>query len=129
MRMLTLAIVPLLAALSITTRQPASQAAAAPIQASSTPSTSPADRDQGVARLAADTETRWVPFDLTPGNQIRFAMQIDGRSITAILDTGVSYTLLADTSPAVVRRALKPGGRASAIGGSVALRWMPTGRS
>ncbi|NII57939.1 PDZ domain-containing protein [Sphingomonas aerolata] len=130
MRLLALAIVPLLAAPSVSTRQPAAQRSSATASATPGPSfgisTAPADRDQGVARLAADTETRWVSFDLTPGNQIRFAMQIDGRSITAILDTGVSYTLLADTSPAVVRRALKPGGRASAIGGSVALRWMPT---
>ena len=71
MRMLTLAIVPLLAALSIATRQPASQAVAAPIQASSTLSTSPADRYQGVARLAADTETRWVTFDPANSSTIR----------------------------------------------------------
>jgi len=87
---------------------------------------SPAARDPGVARLADDTETRWVPFDLTPGNQIRFAMQLDGRSVTAILDTGVSYTLLAKTSPAIQPAKVVAGGTATAIGGSVALQWMPT---
>jgi hypothetical protein len=86
----------------------------------------PASRDPGVARLAADSETRWVPFDLTPGNQIRFSMQLDGRPVTAILDTGVSYTLLAKTSPAVDRAKLVAGGSATAIGGQVALQWMPT---
>ncbi len=86
----------------------------------------PGARDQGSVRLADDTEARWVPFDLTPGNQIRFTMQLDGRDMTAILDTGVSYTLLGDTSPAVVRAKVRPGGNATAIGGSVAIGWMPT---
>lgn len=119
MRLRLLAIVPLLAAPTLSAREPAANAAPAA-------DTSPASRDQGVARLAPDAEARWVPFDLTPGNQIRFTMQIDGRSVTAILDTGVSYTLLAKTSPAVVRAKLKAGGQATAIGGSVALQWMPT---
>lgn len=99
--------------------------AAVPIAASADPA-GPGSRDPGVARLAADSEARWVPFDLTPGNQIRFTMQIDGRAVTAILDTGVSYTLLAKTSPAIQRRKLLAGGSATAIGGSVALQWMPT---
>ncbi len=86
----------------------------------------PGARDPGIARLADDSEARWVPFDLTPGNQIRFAMRIDGRAVTAILDTGVSYTLLAKTSPAIQPRKVVAGGSATAIGGSVALQWMPT---
>ncbi len=87
---------------------------------------SPGARDPGVARLAEDSEARWVPFDLTPGNQIRFTMQLDGRAVTAILDTGVSYTLLAKTSPAIRPDRVVAGGSATAIGGSVALQWMPT---
>ena len=87
---------------------------------------SPASRDPGVARLASDSEARWVPFDLTPGNQIRFRMQLDGRTVTAILDSGVSYTLLAKTSPAIDPAKIVAGGTATAIGGSVALQWMPT---
>lgn len=86
----------------------------------------PGARDPGIARLAADSETRWVPFDLTPGNQIRFTMQIDGRDVVAILDTGVSFTLLAKTSPAIRPGKVVAGGTATAIGGSVALQWMPT---
>ncbi|MDD1451277.1 hypothetical protein NHF48_010310 [Sphingomonas sp. H160509] len=53
-------------------------------------------------------------------------MQLDGRDVTAILDTGVSYTLLAKASPAVDPAKLVAGGSATAIGGSVALGWMPT---
>ncbi|MEG3164870.1 PDZ domain-containing protein [Sphingomonas sp. PB2P19] len=86
----------------------------------------PASRDPGAARLAEDSEGHWVPFDLTPGNQIRFTMQLDGRAVTAILDTGVSYTLLAKTSSAIDRAKLVAGGSATAIGGQVALQWMPT---
>lgn len=85
-----------------------------------------AARDPGVMMLAADAEARWIPFQLTPGNQIRFAMTIDGRSVTAILDTGVSFTLLSQTSPLAVKGKVRPGGQASAIGGAVAIGWMPT---
>lgn len=87
---------------------------------------SPATQDQGTYRLLPDTEARWVPFDLTPGNQIRFTMRLDDRDVTAILDTGVSFTLLGKGSPAVVAAKVRPGGNATAIGGSVAIGWMPT---
>lgn len=86
----------------------------------------PSPRDPGVVRLAADAEARWVAFDLTPGNQIRFAMTLDGRAVTAVLDTGVSYSVLARRSPAVVAGTIRPLGRANAIGGTVAVDWMPT---
>ncbi len=87
---------------------------------------SPTARAPGSGTLAADAEARWVPFDLTPGNQIRFRMQLDGRDVTAILDTGVSYTLLARTSPAIEPGKVVAGGTATAIGGQVTLEWMPT---
>ena len=87
---------------------------------------SPTARAPGSGSLAADAEARWVPFDLTPGNQIRFRMQLDGRDVTAILDTGVSYTLLARTSPAIEPGKVVAGGTATAIGGQVTLEWMPT---
>jgi hypothetical protein len=80
----------------------------------------------GVARLAVDAENRWVPFDLSPGNQIRFPIVVDGRPLTAILDTGVSVTVLSETSAAVDPERLRSGGQATAIGGQVAIRWMPT---
>jgi hypothetical protein len=85
-----------------------------------------ADRDPGVASLASDAEDRWVPFDLTPGNQIRFAMNVDGRALTAILDTGVSYSVLARRSPAFDASKAIASGSATAIGGAVAIAWMPT---
>lgn len=74
--------------------------------------------------LTADTETRWVAFDLTPGNQIRFAMQVDGKQATAILDTGVSFSVASRTfaRAAALPHADAPG-RAAAIGGAVPLRW------
>lgn len=86
----------------------------------------PAAQAPGVYRLLPDAEARWVPFDLTPGNQIRFTMRLDGRDVTAILDTGVSFTLLGKGSPAIDRKRVRPGGQATAIGGSVALEWMAT---
>jgi len=85
-----------------------------------------ADRDPGVAALAPDAEDRWVPFDLTPGNQIRFGMMVDGRALTAILDTGVSYSVLARRSPAFDAGKAIASGNATAIGGAVAIAWMPT---
>ncbi|MBZ6382031.1 aspartyl protease family protein [Sphingomonas sanguinis] len=100
-------------------------AAAAPVQEDVVAA---AARDPGVATLAPDAEQRWIPFELTPGNQIRFAMTIDGRSVTAILDTGVSFTLLSQSSPLAAKAKVRPGGEASAIGGAVAIGWMPTRR-
>lgn len=61
--------------------------------------------------LAADAETQWVDFELTPGNQIAFAMTIDGRPATALLDTGF-------TQSAVSRRWADAAGWHVAIGGS-----------
>lgn len=85
-----------------------------------------AARDPGVATLATDAEARWIPFQLTPGNQIRFAMTIDGQNASAILDTGVSFTLLSRDSSIAKTARIRPGGEASAIGGAVAIGWMPT---
>ncbi len=84
----------------------------------------PAARAEPAApRLTADAEARWVAFDLTPGNQIRFRMTVNGRPATAILDTGVSYTVASQTFAAAI--GLRPAvqGRAQAIGGTVALSW------
>jgi hypothetical protein len=118
MRRVLFALVPLVAALIVSARAPSPQTAATAI--------SPADRDRGIYNIADDAEARWVPFDLTPGNQIRFTMQLNGRDVTAILDTGVSFSLLAKASPALESAKLVAGGNATAIGGSVALGWMPT---
>ncbi|USU04566.1 aspartyl protease family protein [Sphingomonadaceae bacterium OTU29LAMAA1] len=88
-----------------------------------------ADRE-GTVALAADTEARWVTFDLTPGNQMRFTLTLDGRPVTAILDTGVSYSVLARQSAAVDPARVVANGQATAIGGggngTVAIGWQPT---
>ncbi|MGR6329734.1 hypothetical protein ACU5AX_11765 [Sphingomonas sp. XXL09] len=82
----------------------------------------------GIATLAPDSDTRWVPFDLTPGNQIRFTLRLDARPVTAILDTGVSHSVLARNSPAADPKRITDGGQATAIGGMVAIGWLPTDR-
>lgn len=76
-----------------------------------------------VSHLATDTEARWVSFELTAGNQIRFRTLLNGHWVDAILDTGVSDTAV---SARFARTAgMKPlvTGHADAIGGSVALNW------
>ncbi|MHA6723338.1 aspartyl protease family protein [Sphingomonas sp. RS2018] len=81
----------------------------------------PATAAPETTTLAADTEARWVSFDLTPGNQIRFTMHVNGRPATAILDTGVSYTVVSRVFADAL--GLKPvaSGKAMAVGGSVPL--------
>jgi predicted aspartyl protease len=73
--------------------------------------------------LAQDTEAQWVPFELTPGNQIRFSMAIDGRPITAILDTGVTVSVLSHRFATDTGLKVQPGSQAIGVGGSVALGW------
>lgn len=83
----------------------------------------PAVAQTPMTTLARDAELRWVAFNLTPGNQIRFQMTVNGRPATAVLDTGVSYTVASKLFAATL--GLKPAiaGRAVAIGGSVSLGW------
>jgi len=99
------------------------------LAAASGPALAQAQRE-GTAALGADTEARWVPFDLTPGNQIRFTATLDGRSVTAILDTGVSYSVLARGSAAADPGRITANGQATAIGGAgngaVAIGWQAT---
>ena len=82
----------------------------------------------GSVTLEADAEARWVPFTLTGSNQIQFAMSLDGRRVTAILDTGVSHSVLARASAAFDPARVRGGGQASAIGGTVAVGWQTTGK-
>ena len=79
-----------------------------------------------VSILAPDSEARWIPFDLTQGNQIRFTMSIDGHRATAILDTGVSYSVLSRRYASAAGEAIVERGAADAIGGSVAVAWAAT---
>ncbi|MGV3456063.1 aspartyl protease family protein [Sphingomonas sp.] len=76
-----------------------------------------------VLHLAPDSDTRWVSFELTPGNQIRFRTLLNGRWVDALLDTGVTDSAV--TTRFARSAGLKPlvSGRADAIGGSVALSW------
>ena len=83
-------------------------------------------RDPGTVTLSPDAEAAWVPFDLTPGNQIRFRLTLDGRTLIAVLDTGVSDTVLAKRSPAADPKRVKGSGSATAIGGVVPIGWLPT---
>jgi hypothetical protein len=76
--------------------------------------------------LAPDAEALWVPFDLTPGNQIRFTLEVDGVAVTAILDTGVSFSVLSRAVVEARRLKVRSGGTASAIGGSVPIGWIDT---
>jgi hypothetical protein len=73
--------------------------------------------------LAPDTEARWVPFELTGGNQIRFRTLLNGKWIDAILDTGVTDTAV--SARFARANGMKPlvSGRADAIGGGLALSW------
>lgn len=82
---------------------------------------------QPATTLASDTEARWVDFQLTPYNQLRFPIELDGHSAWAILDTGLSDTIV--TSRFARTAGLKPTRRqrALAIGGGVEVGWADTG--
>ena len=95
---------------------------AAPIAAAAAIATTPESPTERMV-LAADSESQWVPFDLTPGNQIRFRMAIDGMPLTAILDTGVSVSVLSHRFTAANGMRVTPGTQALGVGGSVALGW------
>ena len=73
--------------------------------------------------LSSDSEGHWVPFALTPGNQIRFAMTINGTTANALLDTGVSHSMVSTGFAHAAQ--LKPAstGKAVVIGGTVDLAW------
>lgn len=71
--------------------------------------------------LAPDAEARWVPFELTAGNQIRFRMTVDGRAATAILDTGFSRSVISRRWASAAGLRIADGGIGAGIGGSVAM--------
>lgn len=71
--------------------------------------------------LAPDAESQWVPFELTPGNQIRFAMTVDGRAATAILDTGFSMSVISRRWASAAGLRIGSGGEGIGVGGSVAM--------
>lgn len=74
--------------------------------------------------LAPDAEARWIAFELTTANQIRFAASVDGQPVSAILDTGVSISLLSRSFVDRTKLRIRPGPAAVAIGGTVANGWI-----
>ena len=81
-----------------------------------------------VSALASDSADHWVPFTLTPGNQIRFTMTLDGRPVSAILDTGLSYSVLSRDYVAKVGLSVRQSGNATVIGGAIPIGWVATDR-
>ncbi|MDP5277369.1 aspartyl protease family protein [Sphingomonas sp. DG1-23] len=78
---------------------------------------------QPATTLAPDTEAHWIDFELTAYNQIRFPIELDGHVSWAILDTGLSDTIV--TSRFARTAGLTPTRRqrALAIGGGVEVGW------
>lgn len=74
--------------------------------------------------LAPDAETRWISFTLTPAEQIRFSALVDGRPVHAILDTGVSNSVLSRRFVDAAALRVRSGRAALAIGGAVASGWV-----
>jgi hypothetical protein len=83
----------------------------------------PAFAQAPVLTLASDTEARWVAFELTPHNQIRFTLDLDGAPVTALLDTAVSSSTLSRDQAARMKLRTRGEHSAAAIGGSVGLQW------
>ncbi|HVJ02760.1 MAG TPA: aspartyl protease family protein [Sphingomonas sp.] len=81
-----------------------------------------------VPTLAPDTESRWVAFELTPTNQVRFTIEVNGRPARAILDTGLSDTVATPRFAAEAELQADASERATAIGGSVEVAWAPVSR-
>ena len=93
--------------------------AAAATSLATAPSRAPVDT------LAPDAESHWVPFDLTAGNQIRFTMTLGGRRVTAILDTGVSMSVLSRAYATANDLRVTEEGRADVIGGTLTVGKTP----
>lgn len=73
--------------------------------------------------LAPDAEARWVPFELTATNQIRFTVQAGEHAAIAVLDTGISNTVVSRRFATALALKRRGTGRAAAIGGGIAVDW------
>src|SRR3569623_603160 len=91
----------------------------APLGAAMAPAMPPAMPDR--TTLAPDAEAQWVSFVLTPGNLIAFTMTIDGRSASAILDSGFSQSVISRRWAQAAGLRIGDGGRGIGVGGSVAM--------
>ena len=76
--------------------------------------------------LAPDSARQWVPFTLTPGNQVSFTATFDGKPLTAILDTGLSYSVLSRDYVRSAGIKVTQQGDATVIGGVVPIGWAAT---
>lgn len=94
--------------------------------ASAPPVSNGEDAKDGIT-LASDSEARWIAFDLTPSNQIRFEAVLNGRPVRAVLDTGLTNTLATQDFAARARLATGRRQAALAIGGGVEVAWAPGG--
>jgi hypothetical protein len=76
--------------------------------------------------LAPDSGDHWVAFHYTPGNQISFVATLDGAPVSAIIDTGLSYSVLSRAY--VEQHGLKvtQEGSATVVGGAVPIGWAAT---
>jgi hypothetical protein len=73
--------------------------------------------------LAADSEARWIDFQFTPYNQIRFPIELNGHTGWAVLDTGLSDTIVTSKFARTAGLAATRRQRAVAIGGGVDVGW------
>lgn len=81
---------------------------------------------RGTTTLATNAEALWVPFERTAGNQIAFPALVDGVRVRAVLDTGVSLSVVSQALADRLRAKVAPRGAATAIGGEVRYGWMTT---
>ncbi|AJP70962.1 aspartyl protease family protein [Sphingomonas hengshuiensis] len=82
-----------------------------------------AAQSPATTRLAPDAEAQWVAFTLNRYNQIRFTLDIGGRPARAILDTGLSDSVVSSAFAAAAGLQPRRQVRAKAIGGDVAVTW------
>lgn len=82
---------------------------------------------QAATTLDIDTEARWIDFELTPYNQVRFPIEINGHASWAILDTGLSDTIVTSRFARTAGLAATRSQRAIAIGGGVEVGWAEAG--
>jgi predicted aspartyl protease len=74
--------------------------------------------------LSPNSAQAWVPFTLTRGNQIAFSMTLDGKIVRAVLDTGVSHSVLSRAYVTAANLRVQPGEDAMVIGGAVPVGWV-----
>lgn len=72
---------------------------------------------------ASEIEGAWTSFTLGPANQIRIPVQIGGERVVALLDTGVSVTVITPALAERLRLRASANGQVEALGGSVGVGW------